>query len=552
MKYIVTESQYKILLTEDRVDYLKTQHVMTKRQVDDLTKGEKESEVEREPGGLPPKKSVKVVPIQDESGVDIAYLYTSKKGKTSVKLSEEIFNDITEADPTRNKAYVSWMISVFLRHISEEDIDQAVRFLTEDLPEATEFLEVFDRVKKKKVFKTGAPNRPNAPSDVSDISQYNDLAHLYSIVSPFVGEDDGDDEDMTPGKKLWNKLKKYIDLGHARLAYRDNDVLVYIPDTIEASCDPLGNLASWCTRREGNSYFDSYRNNNRKPNGDPSDLYVVIPKTMFEGDPTGDDFYPLQLHFETGQLHNKNNSNIGDEGLRKLINKFPGFKTYFTQELGALAADDVKEGDGLMKSRYIEYLNKFGGSAKDVISDDVYQQGVKNIRKLASEQQVPLQQNKYLKWLMENTDGVQITDYLDTTTETLDFSNMNLGAMPDLSKFTQLRRLTLNNCGVNELPPVKFIPTPNKISVFSFANNNIKKAPLPGYSEVLPSCFLFNLDDNPLSYIDVTELEKMVNVSGLSRFTYDDSIVNNLSPENKIEFEKFLSDDDEIGYFTGS
>ena len=367
-----------------------------------------------------------------------------------------------------------------------------------------------------------------------------------------MGEDDGDDEDMTPGKKLWNKLKKYIDLGHARLAYRDNDVLVYIPDTIEASCDPLGNLASWCTRREGNSYFDSYRNNNRKPNGDPSDLYVVIPKTMFEGDTTDDDIYPLQLHFETGQLHNKNNSNIGDEGLRKLINKFPGFKTYFTQELGALAADDVKEGDGLMKSRYIEYLNKFGGSAKDVISDDVYQQGVKNIRKLASEQQVPLQQNKYLKWLMENTDGVQITDYLDTTTETLDFSNMNLGAMPDLSKFTQLRRLTLNNCGVNELPPVKFIPTPNKISVFSFANNNIKKAPLPGYSEVLPSCFLFNLDDNPLSYIDVTELEKMVNVSGLSRFTYDDSIVNNLSPENKIEFEKFLSDDDEIGYFTGS
>jgi len=158
MKYIVTESQYKILLTEDRIDYLKTQHVITKKQLDDLTKGEKESEVEREPGGLPPKKRVKVDPMQDESGVDI-------------------------------KAYVTWMISVFLRHIGDNDIEQAVRFLTEDLPEATEFLEVFDRVKKKKVFKTGAPNRPNAPSDVSDISQYTDLAHLYSIVSPFVGSE---------------------------------------------------------------------------------------------------------------------------------------------------------------------------------------------------------------------------------------------------------------------------------------------------------------------------------------------------------------------------
>ena len=552
MKYIVTESQYKILLTEDRLDYLKTQHVMTNSQVDDLTQGEQESEEEREPGGIPPKKRIKVDPIQDDSGVDIAYLYTNKKGKTSVKLTEEIFNDIAEADPTSNKAYVSWMINVFLRHISEDEIEQAVRFLTEDLPEATEFIEVFDRVKKKKVFKTGAPNRPNAPSDVSDISQYNDLAHLYSIVSPFVGSGDGDDEDLTPGKKLWNKLKKYVDLGHARLAYRDNDVLIYIPDTIESSCDPLGNLSSWCTRREGNTYFNSYRNNNKKPNGDPSDLYVVIPKSMFDGDPTGDDVFPLQLHFETGQMHNKNNSNIGDEGLKKLIKKFPGLQTYFTEELGSLAAAEVQEGDGLMKSKYIEYLNKFGGRAQDVISDEIYQQGVKNIRKLASEQQVPLQQNKYLKWLMENTDGVVVTDYLDTTTETLDFSNMTLGAMPDLSKFTELRRLTLNNCGINELPPVKFIPTPNKISVFAFANNNIKKAPIAGYSEVLPSCFLFNLDDNPLTYIDVPELDKMVKSSGLSRFTYDDSIINNLSPENKIEFEKFLSDDDEIGYFTGS
>lgn len=550
MKYIVSESQYKILLTEDRLDYLKTQHVMTKRQVDDLTKGEKESEVEREPGGLPPKKSIKVVPIQDESGVDIAYLYTSKKGKTSVKLTEEIFNDIAEADPTRNKAYVSWMISVFLRHISDNDINQAVRFLTEDLPEATEFLEVFDRVKKKKVFKTGAPNRPNAPSDVSDISQYNDLAHLYSIVSPFVGTGDDDDEDATPGEKLWKKLKKYIDLGHARLAYRDNDVLVYIPDTIEASCDPLGNLASWCTRRENNSYFDSYRNNNRKPNGDPSDLYVVIPKTMFDGEPTDDSFYPLQLHFETGQLHNKNNSNIGDDGLKKLIKQFPGFKTYFTQELGALAAEDVKEGDGLMKSKYIDYLNKFGGRAQDVISDEIYQQGVKNIRNLAAEQQVPLQQNKYLKWLMENTDGVNVTDYLNRDIETLDFSNMSLGVMPDLSEFTNLRRLTANGCSLKKLPPVKHLPKENKINVFSFANNDIKEAPIEGYQDILIDMFLFNMDNNPITKINVKVLSEMVTKSGLSRFTYSDDILDKLTPENKKDFEKFLADDDEIGYFT--
>ena len=550
MKYIVTESQYKILLTEDRIDYLKTQHVITKKQLYDLTKGEKESEEEREPGGLPPKKRVKVTPIQNEEGVDIAYLYTSKKGKTSVKLTEEIFNDIAEADPTRNKAYVTWMISVFLRHIADEDIAQAVRFLTEDLPEATEFLEVFDRVKKKKVFKTGAPNRPNAPNDVSDISQYNDLAHLYSIVSPFVGADDDDDENSTPGEKLWKKLKKYIDLGHARLAFRDNDVMVYIPDTIEASCDPLGNLSSWCTRRENNSYFDSYRNNNRKPNGDPSDLYVIMPKTMFDGEPTDDNFYPLQFHFESNQLHNKNNSNIGDDGLNKIVRQFPGLKKFFIEELGALSAEDVKEGDGLMKSRYIEYLNKFGGRAQDVISDKIYKQGVKNIRKLAAEQQVPLQQNKYLKWLMENTDGVIITDFLERDIETLDFSNMNLGVMPDLSEFTNLRRLTANGCSLKRLPPVKHLPKQNNINVFSFANNEIKEAPIEGYQDILIDMFLFNMDNNPITKINVKVLSEMVTKSGLSRFTYSDDILDKLKPENKAAFEKFLADDDEIGYFT--
>ena len=550
MKYIVTESQYKVLLKEDRVSYLKTQNVISKEMLDGITKGEKESGEDREAGGMKPSK-VKIDPIQNEEGIDIAYIITNKKGKASIKLTEEIFNDIAEADPSSNKQYVQWMIGVFLKHIADGDIPQAIRFLTEDLPEATEFLGVFDDVKKKKVFKTGAPNRPNAPSDVVDINQYDDLAHLYSIVSPFIGLED-DDKETTPGEKLWRKLKKYVDLGHARLAYRGGDVLVYIPDTIEASCDPLGNLASWCTRSEGNSYFNSYRNNNKKPDGSPSDLYVVIPKTMFDGDPRGDDFYPLQFHFESGQLHDKSNRGITDTDFNRVVNDFPGLKTFFSEELGALASAEVTQGSGLMDSKYIKYLNKFGGKAQDVISDEVYEQGVINIRKLASEQQVPLQQNKYLKWLMENTDGVDITDYLDASTDTLDFSNMSLGTMPDLSRFTNLKRLTANGCNLDELPPVNFIPTPNRIQVFAFANNNIKKAPIKGYAEVLTNCFLFNLDNNPLTFIDVPELDRMVETSGLSRFTYSDDILPNLKPKNREDFKKFLSDDTEIGYFTGS
>ena len=186
------------------------------------------------------------------------------------------------------------MIQVFLRHISDGDIEQAIRFLTEDLPEASEFLTIFDDVKNKKVFKRSAPNRPNAPQNVTDINQYTSLSQLYSVVSPFIGASDEESEDGE--SPLWKKLKKYIDLGEAKLVYRDGDVLIYSPLTIESSCDPLGSLASWCTRREGNTYFDSYRKNNPKPDGTNSDYYVIMPKNLFNGDDEGDT-YPLQFHF---------------------------------------------------------------------------------------------------------------------------------------------------------------------------------------------------------------------------------------------------------------
>jgi hypothetical protein len=544
MKYIVTESQYKILLREDRVDYLRNQFVIDPTLLDNSTEGSNDREEfedgDRQPGGMRTPKN-KIEPIQDHNGVDIAYIITNKKGKTKVSLSDEIFTDIVEADPTTKKEFVQWMVTVFMRLLKNNEVDQAIRFITEDLPEANEYLGIFEKVRKKKIFKTGAPNRPNAPENVSDITQYDNLGHLYSIVSPFIGEDKEEGE-------LYGLLKKYVDLGHAKLAYRDNDVLVYMPQTIESSCEPLGDLASWCTRGKGNSYFDRYRDK-RKPDGSLSDYYVVMPKKLFGGD--SENMYPLQFHFESGQLHDKNNNSIEADKLPDVISRFGGLTEFFKKELGALATMDIQQGAGLMESKYLKYLTKFGGDIKDVIKPDVWDEGVASIRRLASEQQVPLQQNKYLKWLMENTDGVDVTDYLDKTAETLDFSNMDLGNPPDLSEFNSLRRLTLNNCNLTELPSVDLLPSPNKISVFSFANNKIKRAPLPGYSDVLKLVFLFNLDENPIEYIDVEELNRLVETSGLSRFTYDDDIIPKLSPENRKEFEKFLSDDDEVGYFAG-
>ena len=537
MKYIISENQYKILLKEDRVTFLKNQNVIDPKILDQSVEGEDEKDGEREPGGMKPKK-FKVEPIENHEGIDIAYIVT-KKNKQSIKLTDLIFEDIVDADPSSNKQYVQWMIKVFMTHIKEGEIEQAIRFLSEDLPEANEFLEVFDKVKNKKVFKRSAPNRPNAPQNVTDINQYSTLAQLYSVVSPFVGMGDDDDDDDDGESKLWKKLKKYIDLGEAKLAYRDNDVLVYMPQTIESSCEPLGPLASWCTRREGNSYFDSYRQR-KKPDGSLSDYYVVMPKKLFDGDDEGGVF-PLQIHFESNQWHDKNNSSIERNGrLQEILKRFPGLNNFLKDELGALVEMDARGGKGLMDSSYVKYLNMVGGKASDHISPEAFEEGVANIRKLAGEQNVPLQQNKYLKWLMENTDGVVVTDFLDPeTTDRLDFSGMNIGTIPDLTKFTNLDAILAEGSNITEMPSIDKLPMTAPLTMLSFQNNDITEAPPKGY-EKLPNLFSINLKGNPISKINVGVVEKLLDLDDFIRLAIDDDRIEALPPKNKKEYQDLI------------
>ena len=80
------------------------------------------------------RKKVKVTPIEGHDGVDVGYII-EKKGKLQIRVTEEIFNNIVAADPSANKQYVEWMLIVFAKHIKDGDINQAVRFVTEDLPE---------------------------------------------------------------------------------------------------------------------------------------------------------------------------------------------------------------------------------------------------------------------------------------------------------------------------------------------------------------------------------------------------------------------------------
>ena len=216
-------------------------------------------------------------------------------------------------------------------------------------------------------------------------------------------------------------------------------------------------------------------------------------------------------------------------------------KTFFQKELGKLVEMDIRKGTGLMDSHYIKYLNMFGGKVQDHVSGEAYSEGVVNIKKLASQTTGPLQSNKYLQWLMQNTEGVIITDYLDTeNTKALDFSNLSLKRLPDLSKFSSLERITANSCGLESLPPINHLPIDSKLNVIIAKDNNIKEAPLTGY-EKLTDLFLLNLSNNPIKKFNKDIAIEMFG-NGLVMLTIDQDKLDAQSAKDFLEFTEKTKD----------
>lgn len=528
MKIILNERQYSVLLREDRRSFLRKQYVIDPELLEKFLNPAEDEDGDRLPGGVNPKR-VDIRPIQNNEGIDIGYIVT-KKGKKTVKLSDATFDNIVEADPDPNDKYSQWMINVFIKHINNNDIAGAIRFVDEDLHEANEFIEIFNRIKRTNIFKRSAPNLENAPDNPTDINQYNSLSQLYSVISPFLTAA----EDEEAGNVFWKKLKKYIDLGEAKLAYRDNDVLVYIPLTIESSCDPLGDKASWCTRREGNSYFDSYRRNNPKPNGDISEFYVVIPKNYFDGENEGG-MYPLQLHFESNQLHDKDNRSLGNK-MQTILNRFPGLRKFFLKELGALTSMEIQKGSGLLDSKYSKYLNDFGGSVKDYVSKEIYDEGYENIKNLAKDtikKDEPLNENKYLKWLLNQEPNLDIRDYLPNSEEYDKFhlKGVNISEVPDLSEYDNIERYLIGGTNITELPDVDRLP--KNVLGLVISDNQISNLNFDGY-EKLNNLFFLQIKNNPINSIDLDSFDRFV-----EDFSNKDTIMLSISLENNN-----LSDDD--------
>jgi len=528
MRILINERQYRVLLKEDKIENAKNKFVFTDDNLNTFLEKMKLGSLEdqsdekfvivtSQSGDQFKKPKERIDPIVDEQGNTIAYKIVNKKGKMSVKFTEEIFNDIVNADPSRGKKYVQWIIGIAMSHLNPEDDIFFIRFLTEDLDTVKDNLTLFDKIKDNGTFKRRMQDYSveEIRENPSHILKY-DLENLYKVVSIFQNT-----EGVYGNMK--QKMDSHVTLGSAKYIYEDDDVLVYEPLTRESSCDPFQRpISNVCVSRPENSYFKSYSVNNKQPGGDPSRYYYIVPKALQFGEEAttfGEkdytEYYPLLFHFESNQLHDRSNAPLkgyenisGNRGssnysVSDLLNEFPKLKKFFSKELGGYVSMDIKSGNSLMNdkgNKYGSYLNLFGGNIKNHVSKEDYEEGVEQIKKLAKDnnkQHKEVKDNKYLMWLLENENDFQFSDYITEESYTLpviSFSGIKLARVPDLShlseKVTQIR---LNNCGLTEIPDPSLLP-PN-LFAFNISDNDITSMDFTGYEN--HAIKVINMQNNP-------------------------------------------------------
>lgn len=369
---------------------------------------------------------------------------------TSVSINLDIFSDIIAADPTPNHICVQWMLNVFTRFMKLEDKKSwaaALRFVEEDLPQAREYLELFEQHKRKQKFKKlVASGYLQYMTDPTNINQYKSLSQLFDAVDPFITKD---------GSAMEQLLEKYVTSGQALIPVRDRKFTLYIPKTRDASV-VFDKFASWCTAKVGNGNFASYKSS-RKPDGKESELYIIINNKFFLKGPDDtvedDDIY--QIHFESNQIKNRKNGQDKDI-FDTVINQSEALSGYFYKELMAMAK-----------------LCKSG-----------------------------LDDNKYLDYLLDFGFAESIFELMEEATPSIKVMQRKINALPDVSRFKEVDEFIITNAHMKELHPS--VGSLQKLEKLVLTDNYLKTIP----KEIgnLSQLHFLNLKGNKLTDIP-TELK---------------------------------------------
>jgi len=370
----------------------------------------------------------------------------NKRGFPIIKVSVayNVFTAMVGADPTPNKICLQWMLNTFCRDLKEGYDAEARRFVEEDLPQANEYLTLFEANKRKKKFREMAEYSLKGFKDITNINEYRSLSQLFDAVDPFIIRDPSEIESI---------MNRYVNMGQATIPFKDRRYTVFVPKTLDANVI-FDRFSSWCTAKAGNGMFKNYTENYRKPNGDKADIYIVIDNGFFEG--LNENIY--QLHFETRQIKDRSNgihknTDLYDEVLTRSV----GLTNYLGSELMGMAKDFK---DGVDSNYYIDILTEFGFT------------------------------ESLFEFFDEETPIIKI----DSGTSN---KKRKVPKLPDVSRFKELEMMVIMDSSLSVLHPS--IGSLKNLMLLSLNGNKIKE--LPSELGKLKNLEFLNLVGNPITVI---------------------------------------------------
>jgi len=418
-------------------------------------------EIEKKISGLVQDKYEVQTIYYEENVIALVSSRVNEKERIIKKVSicMDVFAEMISADPTNNKIYVQWMLNMFSRFMKDvKSQAYGIRLVGEDLPQAETYLQIFEDNKRKKKFKelcVGSYSLKGV-NDPTDINQYKSLSQLFDAVDPFIEKDPS---------VIERTIMKFADLGKAYIPVKDRKFTVYVPLTTEASV-VFSKYANWCTAREGNGMFKSYTENNKRPNGEISKIYIIINNKFFSGE--SDEIF--QIHFESNQLKDrKNGQNVSI--FENVIAESEGVANFFKEELTILA----KQKKTVKSNPYLDYLLKFG----------------------------------FAETLFE---------LLEDNTPIIKFMDRDVPMLPNVSKFKDLDQIIITGAKLKEIHPS--IGDLTNLCMLVLANNKLTSLPI----EIgkLKNLEFLNIKGNSIENIpnEISNLDK-TNGGSLYRIVVD-------------------------------
>lgn len=260
----------------------------------------------------------------------------------------EVYNSIVGVDPTPNKEYVQWILTMYTRILkdrvpktnfeAEENVMGGFAYLFfENLYKVADALKIFHKIKNTNLLS----------ADHKDIYTYKSIEHFVEVV--FSVNLDVSAE-ISPDVLNKNELAQLASKT-ANILYQDSDWVIVHTETQGANV-VFGEQTTWCTA--GTRYGGMFENYNKQ-----GKLFVVIKNKLgaqshIKSNPEN----RLQFHFETEQYMNALDRRID---ILKFFKENYGVKNYFRDYIVNVLMRKSTKVDDMIKT-----LNKFG-MVKDLI-----------------------------------------------------------------------------------------------------------------------------------------------------------------------------------------